>query len=298
MKKVNVYIIMIFLLASFSMIIAKEDKLELGIRNLKLGNTYRESGNYDFAARFLNDGINAVSKYQGFKAQYWTAAGYEYLGYLYRDMNIPDEAKKHLDKAAQLYRKIIIQEDGSPQAMAEILNKLSNSLDSKPNVNKTDGEVLNLSSSKLRKLPDGISKSTKNLILKDNKFRDFPEIITSLKDLEYLDLSGNKIKEIPESIENLKKLHCFNLANNKITKIPESISELKDLKELNLENNKIKDIPQSITELKGLRILNLKGNKLKLESVLNLVRSLPNTNIIFDEYIKKPVEEVIAGEEE
>jgi Leucine-rich repeat (LRR) protein len=195
-----------------------------------------------------------------------------------------------------------MQEDGSPQAMSEILNGLSRSLKLKSEVksdgNINGGEVINLSNSKLRLLPEGISLKTKNLILKDNKFRNFPEVISSLKELEYLDLSGNKVKEIPESIENLTDLHYLNLANNKITKIPESISSLKNLKELNLENNKLKDIPQSISELKGLKILNLKGNKLNFEKVLNLVRSLPNTNIIFDEYIKKPDEEVIAGEEE
>jgi Leucine-rich repeat (LRR) protein len=215
-------------------------------------------------------------------------------------MGFADDAVKHFDLSVAQYKKIIIQEDGSPQALAEILNGLSRSMKNKSEIQSDSGkaDVLNLSNSKLRQLPEGFSLKTKNLILKDNKFRDFPEIITSLKELEYLDLSGNKVKEIPESIENLKKLHYLNLADNKITKVPESISGLKELKELNLENNKLKDIPQSISEIKGLKILNLKGNKLNFEKVLNLVRSLPNTNIIFDEYIKKPEEEVVIGEEE
>lgn len=292
--------IVLFLLISFSVLINKEDNFSLGVRYIKLGNTYREGKNFDFAARFLNDGINIVSKSKDFEGKYWTATAYEYLGYLYRDMGMQDESKRHFDKSVSYYKQIIRQQDGSQYAMIDVINGLSrsqngaNSVETKGN----SGLVLNFASSKLKEIPAGIPNNVQSLVLRDNKFRAFPESLINFVNLEYLDLSGNRIKTIPESVTLLKKLHYLDLSSNKISELPVALSQMTELRELNLSKNKLKKIPAEICNLKNLKILNLKGNKLDFEEVLNLVRCLQNTNIIFDEYQRVDEEETLTGGEE
>ena len=70
-----------------------------------------------------------------------------------------------------------------------------------------------------------------------------------------------------------------------------NISELKQLQFLDLSGNALKNIPIGIAELKHLRILNIKGNKIPFEQISNLIRILPNTNILYDEFILKGEEE-------
>ncbi len=278
--------------------ISKSDDFNLGIRNIKLGNTYREAGNYDFAARFINDGMKTVEKKRGFEAKYWTATGYEYLGYLYRDMNMLVEAKKNFERAVATFKEIIKQEDGSQYAMIDVINGLSRSISADGVIEGKSSESLslNFSQSKLKALPDGIPINIKSLVLRNNKFTNFPEGLSKFNQLEYLDLSGNRIKSVPESISELSKLHYLDLSSNRVSSLPISLSDLNQLKELNLADNKLKNIPTELCNLNKLRLLNLKGNKLKFEEVLNLVRCLQNTNIIFDEY-QKIDEEVSPGDD-
>lgn len=291
----------IFILAFIfiGQLVAKDNNFDLSVRNIKLGNSYREAKNYDFAARFINEGLSVVEKKNNFDGKYWTATGFEYLGYLYRDMGMLEEAKKNFQKAANKFKEIIKQEDGSQYAMIEVLNGLSRSIE---NNNLIDGSQSNLHSlnyakSKLKELPSGIPDNIESLILRNNKFSTFPDGLGRYNRLEYLDLSNNRIKSVSETINNLKKLHYLDLSSNKINKLPIKFDGLNNLRELNLSDNKLKSIPASICELKNLKFLNLKGNKLKFEDVLNIVKCLQNTNIIFDEYQKvdEEQEEIIPG---
>lgn len=299
MKKIFIIFLILLSLDLF----AKRDRVdnfELGRRNIKLGNSYREAKNYDFAARFLNDGMKIVERRKDFEGKYWLATGYEYLGYLYRDMNMPDEAKKNFNKALNIFRQIIRQEDGSPQAMIEILNTISRISENETLLsnNKLSNQVsLSFSNSKLKELPAGIPDNVGSLILRNNRFTNFPDGITKFSKLEYLDLSNNRLRSIPENIGLLKNLHYLDLSNNRIRNLAGNIGELEQLRELNLENNRLKTIPSDICRLSNLRLLNLKGNKLNFDEVLNLVRCLQNTNIIFDEYQKVEEEEIITGED-
>ena len=289
MKKIILILSFLFI----GQLIAQDDAFNLAVRNIKLGNSYREAKNYDFAARFINDGMAITEKRKTFDGKYWTATGYEFLGYLYRDMGMVKEAKKNFEKAADKFKEIIKQEDGSQYAMIEVLNGLSRSIEGNNALSQSTSSdlSLNYSQSKLKELPTGIPDNIKSLILRNNKFTNFPDGLSRFSKLEYLDLSGNRIKSVPESINNLTKLHYLDISNNRITQLPSIFSGLTELKELNLSGNKLKSIPPAICTLQNIKFLNLKGNKLKFEDVLNIVKCLPNTNIIFDEYQRLEEEE-------
>ena len=152
------------------------------------------------------------------------------------------------------------------------------------------GNVASLSYKKLKELPSDIPLNTKSLILKGNRFRQFPDGVMQFKDLEYLDLSNNRLRNISEGIGNLKDLHYLDLSSNRIDKLPSGIGNLQNLKELNISGNKLKEIDFNLCALKNLRLLNLQNNKIEFQEVLKLVRCLPNTNIIFDKYEREDEE--------
>jgi hypothetical protein len=277
-----IIVIAVFILSASGY--AQENNLELGVRYLKLGNSYLYSKNYDLAEKYLLKGQNIVKG----KNKYWEAVSYEYMGYFYLNAkNDKPKAMEFLNKAQLLYKEIVDQKDGSPVAMESLLDltqfQSNNNMQSDPvkgqNItNKTGSEIMNCDSKKLRELPTDIPSNIKNLSMADNKFRDFPADLTNFSNLEYLNLENNKIKELPEDIGNMK-----------------------NLKYLNLSGNKIKKLPESICSMKNLKMLDLKRNKISFEDISNLIRCLPNTNILFDEYILKPSlpsEEVIPGVEE
>lgn len=281
-------IILVFI-SLFVFTSAKQADLDLAIRYIKLGSTYREGKEFDNSAKYLSEGLKIAQKINSFDGKYWTAAAYENLGYLYRDMSMFDESKKNFNLALDIYNKIIRQEDGSQQAMLAVLNKIAQIKSDDIPINfavsgPVKGDIASLASKKLKELPNDIPLSVKSLVLKDNRFRQFPDGISRFSELEYLDLSDNRLRNISESIGNMKKLHYLDLSNNKIDKIPSSISMLQNLRELNLSGNKLKEVNFNLCGLSNLKILNLRNNKLDYQEVLKLVRCLPNTNILFDKY--------------
>jgi len=60
---------------------------------------------------------------------------------------------------------------------------------------------------------------------------------------------------------------------------------------LDLSDNDLEEIPRNICGCENLQVLNLKGNEINFESLTNIIRCLPNTNILFDEYEPKSEEE-------
>ncbi|MBX3044157.1 MAG: leucine-rich repeat domain-containing protein [Candidatus Kapabacteria bacterium] len=286
MKRV-IFFILLFVVTITA---AQSPDIELAIRFIKLGNTYREGKEFDNSAKFLNEGLKIARKSNSFDGKYWTAASYEGLGYLYRDMAMYNESKENFKKAIDIYNQIIKQENGSQIAMLAVLNKLarinSEEISESRAVSGLNGTAVALTDRKLKELPSDIPLGTKNLILKDNRFRNFPEGLIQFKNLEYLDLSNNRLRNISSNIGALKNLHYLDLSSNRIAEIPSGISELLNLRELNLSGNKLKDINFNVCALKNLKLLNLQNNKLDFQEVLKLVKCLPNTNIIFDKYEK------------
>lgn len=285
---------------------------EKGKRDIKLGITYREAGDFVNAQKFIDMGLNLVDINNSFDSRYWTAVGYEYLGYVYRDNGQKAKANDCFRFARDIYRKIISQNDGSQVAIEKVIAKLDDAINNGVSVDEIKqgvtpgpslkivapsadrGTIMNVTNKKLSTLPPDMPDNLTSLVLSKNKFVEFPSGLDDYENLEYLDLSDNRIQRITSSIGKLTKLHYLDMSFNRLSEIDKDIAKLQNLRELNLSYNRLKQIPASLCEMKGLRLLNLEGNNLSYEDVMNLVRCLPGTNIKFDEYEK--VEEVIGFE--
>jgi tetratricopeptide (TPR) repeat protein len=302
-KSVPLLLLISLVFIFFSELPAQRDELELGIRFIKLGNSYRESGNMDKALEYLEKGSGLVNK----KSDYWSAVSKEYYGYLFRDIarkkKNPEESRlfyknamDSFNEALVAYKRIIRQTDGSPGPLEAIMQSISeleeemdvlkNTFDGSPV--SGDAYTLNLDRQKLKVLPGTIPANIKNLSLSMNRFSDFPSGLGNMTALEHLNLSKNRIKTLPSNIGSIKKLHWLDLSNNRIKSIPNEIGNLTNLTELNLENNRLKELPSGLCNLKNLRVLNLRKNKLPYEQLSNIIKCLPGTNVLFDEYILKP----------
>lgn len=300
----------------FMPVSAQRDNLELGIRYIKLGNSYRESGNSSKSIEFLEKGKKLVEN----RSEYWLAVAKEYYAYVFRDLGYesdnPDEQKMFLqnaldafNEALAIYKRIIYQEDGSPIALESIMTQIhdiNNDLQkipdkiSKKSLNKTNlsgandnSFIVNLDRQKLKELPL-LNPNIRSLSLSENRFNELPSTLGSMINLEYLDMSNNRLRNISEAIGQLESLHWLDLSKNRIKELPQSIGDLSNLKELDLSENRLKDLPVSICNLKQLEVLNLRNNQIPFEKISNIIKCLPNTNVMFDEYILKEAEEDIS----
>ncbi|PKL85816.1 MAG: hypothetical protein CVV22_06580 [Ignavibacteriae bacterium HGW-Ignavibacteriae-1] len=305
MKQSIIYLIFSLLILSFSPFdaISQGTPFEKGKRDIKLGITYREAGDFVNAKKFIDMGLNLVDINNSFDSRYWTAVGYEYLGYVYRDNGQKAKADDYFRFARDIYRRIISQSDGSQVAIDKVIANLDVVLTQEvtpgpswkvvaPSVER--GTIMNVTNKKLSTLPQDMPDNLTSIVLAKNKFVEFPSGLDDYENLEYLDLSDNRIQRITSAIGKLTQLHYLDMSYNRLAEIDKDIAKLQNLRELNLSNNRLKIIPASLCELKGLRLLNLEGNSLSYEDVMNLVRCLPGTNIKFDEYEK--VEETVGFE--
>ncbi len=78
--------------------------LEMGVRYLKLGNTYREARRYDLAQNYLRFGLDIVRARGSY---YWEAVGNEYAGLLFRDVGDRLTSLDYLRRAEYLYRSVL-----------------------------------------------------------------------------------------------------------------------------------------------------------------------------------------------
>ena len=145
-------------------------KFELGIRYLKLGNTYRTAQDFENAKSFLKKGSEIIDN---FGNQYWLATSNEYYGYLYSDMGDTKTALNYFQKAMDIYDKIIIQKDGSKEALKKVISKLKNEKSAKSNVENNN---------ELKKSQDEIEKLRKQNIALQELLEILKNEIDSLKE--------------------------------------------------------------------------------------------------------------------
>lgn len=277
---------------------------ELGKRYLKLGNTYRESGNYSKAEEYLKQGKKLVSN-----DEYWSATAHEFFGYLYRDMVASGDynsnsdyflalAKENMEKALSGFRKAVKQPDGSPIALSGLMESIekingmmaggSYSAGAKAGINplaKTgNSKIVNLDNSKLKAVPNDLPASMENFSAVNNRIKELSALLGQYLRLQYVNLKGNRINSVDNGINGLKGVKVLNLSDNRIKTVPPSIAELKQLEVLDLSHNKLKDIPSVITSLKNLKVLDISGNKIPFTQISTLIKNMPMTNIIFDKY--------------
>ncbi|CAH1390458.1 unnamed protein product [Nezara viridula] len=100
--------------------------------------------------------------------------------------------------------------------------------------------------------------------LSNNALSSFPNPLTKLGELKFLDLSYNRIKQILGPLYNLKSLSYLNLSGNKIETLLEgAFINMGNLTVLDLDNNQIQFIsPHVIRSMPSLVTLKLSRNKL------------------------------------
>jgi len=237
-------------------------------QNLKLGNTYLNAGDYLNAEKFITMGYQVAQKEND---PYWIAVAYEYYAYLYDMRADQAKAKLYFKKALEIYDDIITQPDGSPIAVRKVLKQKNKAkvADFYAAYNETTNpnKPYNFDNQKIKNLISQLPKNPANLSLANCRIKDI-YFLLDYNNLQFLNLSNNKIKKLPHNIDALKNLVYLDLSNN-------------GLKEISTDE---------FIKFKNLKVLNL-NNKLEFENISNLIRLLPNTNILHDEYEKKEEDE-------
>ncbi|MCL2039081.1 MAG: leucine-rich repeat domain-containing protein [Bacteroidetes bacterium] len=279
---------------------------DLGKRYLKLGNTYRETKEFEKSLEYLQKGQSFFKKQANFEEQYWFAVSLEYLGYYYRDTKELERAKASLSEARIIFSRIITHEDGSDVAVNMVLNGLKNNNERENYGNHPKKSSRSANRKRTMHIPNntfsvagfdnpyiesiidanlhfsqGFSyQSQINQIyilnLNNRNLTDFPGDFTGNR-VDYLSMSGNQLQRVPERINYFPTLQVLNLSYNKIVSFP-LLNNLKRLQTLDLSNNNLSEIGASIGELTALEYLNLSNNPITYIS--NEIFKLKNLKVI------------------
>ena len=143
--------------------------------------------------------------------------------------------------------------DGTPEQIAE--RRIEEAA-------RRGAEELDLSSLKLRELPESIGRLTQlqRLRLYNNQLTALPGSLGRLTHLLELNLQENQLTALPESIGRLTQLRSLWLHDNQLTALPESIGWLTQLQRLLLHGNQLTILPESMEKLTHLEELFLHDN--------------------------------------
>lgn len=138
-------------------------------------------------------------------------------------------------------------------------------------------KILDLSHIAMVSVPQKISTLTnlESLNLSNNNLsQNFSNLSTLIK-LSELNLSGNQLTKIPTELSSLVSLTSLNLSNNSFsTNYAATLSNLKNLEWLSLQNNLITVFPAELVQLKNLVHLNFAENQISggFETLLPLTK--------------------------
>jgi Leucine-rich repeat (LRR) protein len=88
----------------------------------------------------------------------------------------------------------------------------------------------------------------------------FPQSMSQLKNLTYLDLGRNGLNKIPAFVGDLPKLRELGLEWNELKELPPFISNLRKLEILRLNSNDLNDLPDFLNDLPKLTVITLGYN--------------------------------------
>ena len=91
------------------------------------------------------------------------------------------------------------------------------------------------------------------MYLQNNKLKQLPNSIGSLKNLQTLNVSGNNLKELPALVSQLEGLKTLDISkNSKLVKLPKELGQLRSLETLTLDTDVVtypgKDVTKEGTE--------------------------------------------------
>jgi tetratricopeptide (TPR) repeat protein len=281
----NKLIIVITLIIAISTgLIAQVDNLELGKRYIKLGGSFRESGEFNLSKDYLDRGLAIVKK---FNNSYWTAVGNEYLGYYWRDRAVIESnesyfgtALKHLNVALNIFKNVIKNDPSSVNAVQMAIAGIRGE---RPGINQNsdNGENDNESEDVDDLIKRGIDclynhdmNGARDAFSKALEEEPDNELAKSLLDLcddvepqASAGIPNGKIRVIATELElnevKKKNVQMVDFSNLGLTNVPDEVFECRNLKVLNFANNELTSISEDdICRLKNLQILDLTNNNL------------------------------------
>jgi len=144
---------------------------------------------------------------------------------------------------------------------------------------------INLSGNGLTSIPKETLSQTQvtKLILSNNKLKSLPSEIGALVNVQELYLDHNDLQgSLAGEIRKMSNLRILDVQYNNMTGIPAEIGQLKNLSTLNYSYNGLDTFPNEIANLKdNLKTLDISHNKYSQDSINELKRLLPNTNVIY-----------------
>jgi tetratricopeptide (TPR) repeat protein len=184
--------------------------LELGKRYLKLGNSWRESRDFELSKKYLNMGYNTIIKYSD---SYQLGVYYEYLGYLNRDEGEIETAIDNLRKAKAIFDKYGKTSDGTGSNIA-----IEKQIQNLENGNFTT----NTSSSN----ENNVLKEQNRKLLNDNN-----ELVNTIYELK------NEIAALKKKIDEMISINTTTpVTGGKVTK-KDSAENLNDVSENDVSEN-------------------------------------------------------------
>lgn len=182
-----VIVLLVVVFANFPQIsFSKGNDLEMGIRYLKLGNSYREIGFYNEAKEYLRMGKKIATNHKNI---YWLAVSEEYLGLLESDQGDEKAAENHFIEAIKLYDKILPPTGSSLEATMHLLNPSQQFLSNSPKTKtkKYQGKIFEL---------EEPSNDGEPLIEEDEELPKIPEERSEFDDL--LELPSSPKPMLPQ----------------------------------------------------------------------------------------------------
>jgi len=95
----------------------------------------------------------------------------------------------------------------------------------------------------------------RNFKINQGLLKEFPPILTSMKQLKELDLGSNQIQKIGRDFYTLHSLTHLNLESNQIQSVSAEIFEMKNLKSICLDNNPLDETTKELFMKKIGKIL-------------------------------------------
>jgi tetratricopeptide (TPR) repeat protein len=296
---------------------------ELCARFIKLGLSYRETGDHDNALYFLNKGLN-LARQTG--SRYWEAASYEGMGLVYKDMRDKSSAIEALLAARRIYNDIIVKPNGSSREAIDRIIEQTQMMDFSSNQSdamlasevqglrqrveslKNENAALREEIAMLRGGYDIPPAGDRSSAMRRAVNPDCPDCPptpinaaaqnqrqpldvpmpppSDLIDLDALE-NANAFTSLEAALRNPDAVIKLDLSNNGMKVLPPEIGRFRNLQYLNLSRNQLGDLPREVCNLKKLQYLNVSGNQ--LDQLPNEIGGLSNLKqlIVSQNFLKK-----------
>ena len=142
-------------------------------------------------------------------------------------------------------------------------------------------QSVNISANNLKGVPSFLLRSPHllELYLTNNNLSALDEtVLSSIPELNTLDLSQNNLRTLPKSFSKLNKLNTLDLSHNEFSSLPSCLNQLADLTSLDLSYNLLREI-EFPPHFSSLKMLYLGGNH--LSSLPSSIQNLSNLEKLF-----------------